>query len=51
MRTEEVIEAKADIVVTACPLCLQMFEGGIRKKHVHELIEAMDIAELLQKAI
>jgi Fe-S oxidoreductase/nitrate reductase gamma subunit len=51
MRTEEAIETGADIVVTACPFCLQMFEDGIRKKHLQESIEVMDITELLQKAI
>jgi Fe-S oxidoreductase len=51
MRTEEMIETKADIMVTACPFCLQMFEDGIRKKHVQESIEVMDISELLQKAL
>ena len=51
MRTEDVVEAQADIVVTACPFCLQMLEEGIKKKHLQETMEAMDISELLQKTI
>jgi Fe-S oxidoreductase len=51
MRTEDVVEAQADIVVTACPFCLQMLEEGIKKKHLQETIEAMDISELLQKTM
>lgn len=51
MRTEDVIGAQVDIVATACPFCLQMLEEGIKKKHVQESIEAMDVSELLQKAI
>lgn len=51
MRTEDVMEVEVDIVVTACPFCLQMFEDGIKKKHQQGSIEVMDISELLQKAI
>ena len=51
MRIEEVIEAEVDILVTACPFCLQMMEEGIKRKHVEGSIEVMDISELLQKTI
>jgi Fe-S oxidoreductase len=51
MRTEDVMEVGVDIVVTACPFCLQMFEDGIKKKHQQGVIEVMDISELLEKAI
>jgi Fe-S oxidoreductase/nitrate reductase gamma subunit len=46
-RIEQVIETKADIVATACPYCLQMFEDAIKAKAVEESLKAMDIAELL----
>jgi Fe-S oxidoreductase len=48
LRTEEAIQKKADIVATACPYCLQMFEDGIKAKGVEESVAAMDIVELLQ---
>lgn len=51
IRTEDVAEAKADIVVTACPFCLLMFEDGIKKKHLQGYIEVMDISELLERVI
>jgi len=47
MRTEQVIETKAQIVATACPYCLQMFEDGIKAKAAQESLKAMDIAELV----
>ena len=50
IRTEQAIETKAQIVVTACPFCLQMFEDGIKAKAVQEQFRAMDIAELAEKS-
>lgn len=50
MRTEQAIEAKAGIIATACPYCLQMFEDGIRAKAAEESVKAMDIAELLAQS-
>jgi Fe-S oxidoreductase/nitrate reductase gamma subunit len=46
-RIEHVIETKADIVATACPYCLQMFEDAIKAKAVEESLKALDVAELL----
>jgi len=46
-RIGQVIETKADIVATACPYCLQMFEDAIKAKAAEESLKAMDIAELL----
>ena len=46
-RIEHVIETKADIVATACPYCLQMFEDAIKAKAVEESLKVLDIAELL----
>jgi len=46
-RIEQVIETKADIVTTACPYCLQMFEDAIKAKEVEESLKVLDVAELL----
>jgi Fe-S oxidoreductase len=51
LRTEQAIETKAKIVVTACPFCLQMFEDGIKAKAVEEELKAVDIAELVAKTM
>jgi Fe-S oxidoreductase len=50
-RTAQIIETGVDIVATACPYCLQMFEDGIKAKEASESIQAMDLAELAQKAL
>ena len=47
MRIEQVVETGADVVATACPYCLQMFEDAIKAKEVEESLKALDIAELL----
>jgi Fe-S oxidoreductase/nitrate reductase gamma subunit len=47
MRTEQVIETGADVVATACPYCLQMFEDAIKAKAAEETLKPRDIAELL----
>lgn len=50
MRTEQVIETNAQIVATACPYCLQMFEDGIKSKEVEQSLKVMDIAELVAES-
>jgi Fe-S oxidoreductase len=51
MRTEQAIETKAQTVITACPLCLQMFDDGIKAKEAEEKLRVMDIAELVAAQI
>ena len=51
VRTEQAIETKAQIVATACPFCLQMFEDGIKTKAAEESLKVMDIAELVAESI
>ncbi|MFC1980583.1 (Fe-S)-binding protein, partial [Chloroflexota bacterium] len=51
LRTEQAIETKAQIVATACPYCLQMFEDAIKAKAVEESLKVMDIAELVEQAM
>ncbi len=50
VRTEQAIETKAQIVATACPFCLQMFEDGIKTKAAEESLKVMDIAELVAES-
>jgi len=50
LRTEQVIETKAEIIATACPFCLQMFEDGIKAKAVEKSLKVMDIAELVAES-
>jgi Fe-S oxidoreductase len=46
-RIEQVLETGAELVATACPYCLQMFEDAIKAKGAEESLKAMDIAEIV----
>ncbi|MFC2051578.1 heterodisulfide reductase-related iron-sulfur binding cluster [Chloroflexota bacterium] len=50
-RVEEVIEAKVDMVATACPYCLTMFEDGLKAKGVEESLKVRDLSELVIEAL
>jgi Fe-S oxidoreductase/nitrate reductase gamma subunit len=50
-RTQEVIDAKANCVATACPYCLSMFEDGIKAKQVEETVKAMDLSEMIVQSL
>ncbi|MBI2832339.1 MAG: (Fe-S)-binding protein [Chloroflexi bacterium] len=47
IRTEQAMETGAQVIATACPYCLQMFQDGIKTKGAEETLRNMDIAELL----
>jgi len=49
-RLQEVIDAKADVVTTACPYCLIMLDDAIRSKGLSEELKVVDIAEVLEQA-
>ena len=50
-RVEEIIEAKVDLVATACPYCLIMFEDGVKAKGVEETLHVKDLSELVAEAL
>lgn len=50
-RLDEVLESGANLLATACPYCLIMFDDAIRTKGVGEQVQVMDIAEVLEKQI
>ena len=50
-RTEEALEVNPELVVTACPFCLTMFDDGLKAKDKAEEIQLKDIAELVAEAI
>jgi Fe-S oxidoreductase len=49
-RTEQALETKAEIIASACPFCMTMFEDGIKNKNAEEKIKVKDIAELIAEA-
>jgi Fe-S oxidoreductase/nitrate reductase gamma subunit len=48
-RLSQALDTKAEIVTTACPYCLLMFDDAIRSKGAEEQIKVMDLAEVLAK--
>ncbi len=51
LRTEEAVKVSADLVGTACPFCLTMFEDGVKAKELEESLQAMDLVELVAQSI
>jgi Fe-S oxidoreductase len=50
-RAEEILAAKAGVVATACPYCLQMFEDAIKALEAQEKLKAIDLAELVAQSL
>lgn len=51
IRTEEILRKEPDVIGTACPYCLTMFEDGIKAKNGEETLAAKDLLELVAQAI
>jgi Fe-S oxidoreductase len=51
MRTEEAVRANAEVIGSACPFCLQMFEDGIRGVHAEESLAVHDLVEIVARAL
>jgi Fe-S oxidoreductase len=48
-RLSEALEINADIVTTACPYCLIMFDDAIRSKGLGDQIQVKDIIEVIDE--
>jgi Fe-S oxidoreductase/nitrate reductase gamma subunit len=51
MRTDQAIAAGASRIAVACPFCLTMMTDGIKDRKKEESMVAMDIAEIVWKAM
>jgi Fe-S oxidoreductase len=51
LRLEQAIEVGAEVLVTACPYCITMFEDSRLTRENPEVIEVRDITEVIQEAI
>ena len=51
LRVEQAMEVKPDILASACPFCLTMFEDGVRRRRSATPIKTRDIAELLAERL
>ena len=49
-RMDQIIATGADMVATACPYCLQMFDDAIKAKQVEEKLKVKDIAEIIAES-
>ena len=50
-RVEEIIGEGVDVVATACPYCLTMFEDALKAKGVEESVFARDLSELIAETL
>lgn len=48
-RLEDALNTQAEVIATACPYCLTLFEDAIRSKGLSEKIQVFDISEILVK--
>ena len=51
MRVEHAMAVKPDVLASACPFCLTMFEDGVKGKEVADRIKTRDIAELVVETV
>ncbi|MFQ5829312.1 MAG: (Fe-S)-binding protein [Candidatus Methylomirabilia bacterium] len=51
VRVEQAMEVKPDILASACPFCLTMFEDGVKGKGVADAIKPRDLAELVAERV
>ena len=47
IRVEHAMEVNPDVLASACPFCLTMFEHGVKGKGVADKIKTRDIAEMV----
>jgi len=45
------MEVNPDVLASACPFCLTMFEDGVKGKEVADKIKTRDIAELVADSL
>ena len=50
-RVREIIEAKVDMVTTACPYCVVMFEDALKAEGAEETLQVKDLSELVAEAL
>ncbi|MCK5056654.1 MAG: (Fe-S)-binding protein [Candidatus Aminicenantes bacterium] len=51
LRVLEAVEASAEVIVTACPYCVQMLEASIVGLGIEDKIKVMEISEILLSSL
>jgi Fe-S oxidoreductase len=50
-RLNDALEVGAEVIATACPYCLLMFDDAIRSKGLADQIQVMDVVEVITKQL
>lgn len=50
-RLNQALQISPELIVTACPFCLTMFEDGLKTKEMEEKIKVMDLAEIIANSM
>ena len=50
-RTDQALKLGVNTIATACPYCLTMFEDGLKTKESDKTVRALDICELVDRAL
>jgi Fe-S oxidoreductase len=50
-RTREALKENPDTICSVCPFCLVMFEDGLKDERVMDKVKALDLAEVVAKAL
>ena len=50
-RTEQALEVQPSIISSGCPYCLTMLSDGTKTKEVDDVVQTLDVAEILERAI
>jgi len=51
VRVEQAMAVNPEVLASACPFCLTMFEDGVKAKDVGDKMKTRDIAELLAESL
>lgn len=51
IRVQQALETDPDIIAVSCPYCMIMMEDGLKAKGMEEKVRAMDVMELVERAI
>jgi len=50
-RLEDLLEVRPDVIATACPYCIGMFEDALKSKGLEGKLEVKDVCEVLASAL
>jgi Fe-S oxidoreductase len=50
-RTEEALALQPQVLASACPFCLIMFEDAIKVKGANETTKPLDLAEVMAQSV